>query len=86
MPFPIKTCVICHEEFELRPISLASPIAAPPAASPNKQPSPNRAAPRLRERRAEFEVNAAAAAPCATSSTAKTVSLQLAQIVQARTA
>ena len=19
MPFPIKTCVICHEEFELRP-------------------------------------------------------------------
>ncbi|MFZ0336543.1 MAG: hypothetical protein WAL45_00805 [Terracidiphilus sp.] len=59
MPFPIRTCVVCHEEFELRPDkpgfanrcqSCSEPEATEPAAEN---------APGVFDPKAEREVNAA---------------------------
>ena len=60
MPFPIKTCAVCGEEFELRPGKPGFANRCPACSEPESEPE---AAPRrsidYAERRAEFEVNAA---------------------------
>ena len=60
MPFPIKTCVVCHEEFELRPgkpgFANRCPSCSEPEESAELQPRPSTDSV---ERRAELEVAAA---------------------------
>ncbi len=60
MPFPIKTCVVCHEEFELRPgkpgFANRCPTCSEPEESPESGPRPSTD---YAERRAALEVNAA---------------------------
>ena len=60
MPFPIKTCVICHEEFELRPDKPGFANRCPSCSEPESEaePAPRRSTD-YAERRAELEVNAA---------------------------
>ena len=60
MPFPIKTCVICHEEFELRPDKPGFANRCPSCSEPEEsaEPQPRRSTD-YAERRAELEVNAA---------------------------
>lgn len=59
MPFPIKTCVICHEEFELRPNKPGFANRCPSCSEPEgtSEPEPRRSTD-YAERRAELEVNA----------------------------
>jgi len=60
MPFPIKTCVICHEEFELRPdkpgFANRCPSCSEHEETAELQP---RRSTDYAERRSELEVNAA---------------------------
>ncbi len=76
MPFPIKTCVVCHEEFELRPgkpgFANRCPSCSEPEESlePKVLPSTDYA-----ERRAQLEVAPHAAKRCATCFIAKTADL-----------
>jgi hypothetical protein len=60
MPFPIKTCVICHEEFELRPdkpgFANRCPMCSEPEESVEAQVRPSAD---YVERRAQVEVAAA---------------------------
>jgi hypothetical protein len=61
MPFPIKTCVICHEEFDLRPDKPGFANRCPSCSEPEST-EPALASTRpvgYAERRAELEVNAA---------------------------
>ncbi len=59
MSFPIKTCVVCQEEFELRPgkpgFANRCPSCSEPEETPEIEPRPAEYA----ERRAAHEVNAA---------------------------
>ncbi|MGA3101773.1 MAG: hypothetical protein ABSD61_07925 [Terracidiphilus sp.] len=60
MPFPIKTCVICHEEFELRPGKPGFANRCPSCSEPEEPTEPQpRPSTDYAERRAELEVNAA---------------------------
>ena len=59
MPFPIKTCVICHEEFELRPGKPGFANRCPSCSEPEESLSPSAALHRLRRRRTQLEVAAA---------------------------
>ncbi len=60
MPFPIKTCVVCHEDFELRPgkpgFANRCPTCSEPeeSAEPKVLPSTD-----YTERRTQLEVAAA---------------------------
>jgi hypothetical protein len=59
MPFPIRICVVCHEEFELRPdkpgfANRCPSCSEPEATEPDSQSSADYA-----DRHAESEVNAA---------------------------
>jgi hypothetical protein len=60
MPFPIKTCVICHEKFELRPdkpgFANRCPSCSEPEESAESQVRPSID---YAERRAQLEVAAA---------------------------
>jgi hypothetical protein len=59
MPFPIRTCVVCHEEFELRPGKPGFANRCPSCSEPEaNEPGSNRSAD-YADRRAESEVNAA---------------------------
>ncbi len=59
MPFPIKTCVICHEEFELRPDKPGFANRCPSCSEPESTEPETRRPTDYAERRAELEVNAA---------------------------
>lgn len=60
MPFPIKTCVICHEEFELRPGKPGFANRCPTCSEPEESAEPQvRPSTDYAERRAALEVNAA---------------------------
>jgi hypothetical protein len=60
MPLPIKTCVICHEEFELRPGKPGFANRCPSCSEPEESPEPGpRPSTDYAERRAALEVNAA---------------------------
>jgi hypothetical protein len=59
MSFPIKTCVVCHEEFELHPGKPGFANRCPSCSEPEESPEPQAAATDYVERRAAHEVNAA---------------------------
>ncbi len=60
MSFPIKTCVICHEEFELRPGKPGFANRCPSCSEPEEAvETESRASTDYVERRAALEVNAA---------------------------
>ena len=57
MALPIKTCVVCGEEFELRPDKPGFANRCPSCSEPESaEPEPHQPAD-YAERRAEFEVN-----------------------------
>ena len=59
MPFPIKTCVICHQEFELRPGKPGFANRCPPCSEPESSESPfARSRTDPVDRRIKSEVNA----------------------------
>jgi hypothetical protein len=59
MSFPIKTCIICHEEFELHPGKPGFANRCPSCSEP-EEPAENELRPAdYVERRAAHEVNAA---------------------------
>ena len=56
MPFPIKTCVICHEEFELRPGKPGFANRCPSCSEPEESSEPQvRPSTDYAERRAQCE-------------------------------
>jgi len=59
MSFPIKTCVICHEEFELHPGKPGFANRCPSCSEPEESSEPEPSATDYVERRATHEVNAA---------------------------
>ena len=60
MSFPIKTCVICHEEFELHPGKPGFANRYPSCSEPEEDAEPAaRPSTDYVERRAALEVNAA---------------------------
>ncbi|MGA2570275.1 MAG: hypothetical protein ABSF23_07115 [Terracidiphilus sp.] len=60
MPFPIKTCVICGEEFELKPDKPGFANRCPSCGEPESAPeSTLRQSADYAGRKAEAEVNAA---------------------------
>lgn len=60
MPFPIKTCVVCHEEFELRPGKPGFANRCPTCSEPEESVEPQaRPSTDYAERRAALEVAAA---------------------------
>jgi hypothetical protein len=61
MPFPIKTCVVCGEEFELRPGKPGFANRCPSCSEPEStEPEPASGPPvDYAGRKAEAEVNAA---------------------------
>jgi hypothetical protein len=60
MAFPIKTCVICGEEFELKPGKPGFANRCPSCSEPEDEPEAvARPTTDYAERRAEHEVNAA---------------------------
>ncbi len=40
MPFPIRTCVVCHEEFELKPDKPGFANRCPSCSEPEAEPEP----------------------------------------------
>jgi len=58
MPFPIKTCVVCGEEFELRPGKPGFANRCPSCSEPESSEPESRRSPDYAERKAKFEVNA----------------------------
>ena len=60
MSFPIKTCVVCHEEFELRPGKPGFANRCPSCSEPEESTVPqSHPSTEYVERRAALEVNAA---------------------------
>ncbi len=59
MSFPIKTCVICHQEFELHPGKPGFANRCPSCSEPEESPEPQAPSTDYVERRAAHEVNAA---------------------------
>jgi len=59
MTFPIKTCVVCQEEFELRPGKPGFANRCPACSEPESTEPVKRRPTDYAERKAEFEVNAA---------------------------
>ncbi len=57
MPFPIKTCVICGDEFELKPGKPGFANRCPSCSEPEEQQAGERSVD-ADERRSESEVNA----------------------------
>lgn len=60
MAFPIKTCVVCGEEFELKPGKPGFANRCPSCSEPEDEPEPaQQRSTDFADRRAEAEVNAA---------------------------
>jgi hypothetical protein len=59
MPFPIRTCVVCHEEFELRPDKPGFANRCPSCSEPEETEQEERLPIDPTERRVAMEVNAA---------------------------
>lgn len=59
MAFPIKTCVVCQEEFELRPDKPGYANRCPSCSEPEAAGSPTEAPLSAEERKAEMEANEA---------------------------
>ncbi|MGA9063563.1 MAG: hypothetical protein WB341_18110 [Terracidiphilus sp.] len=59
MPFPIKTCVICGEEFELRPGKPGFANRCPSCSEPESSASESTSRENYADRKTESEVNAA---------------------------
>lgn len=58
MPFPIKTCVVCGEEFELRPDKPGFANRCPRCSDPETEEQGNEVHKDEIERRTESEMNA----------------------------
>jgi hypothetical protein len=58
MPFPIKTCVICSEEFELKPDKPGFANRCPTCSEPEETDSPASTGAELTDRKAASEMNA----------------------------
>jgi hypothetical protein len=59
MSFPIRTCVTCGEEFELKPDKPGFANRCPSCSEPEEATTEQRRSFDATERRIEFEVNAA---------------------------
>lgn len=59
MPFPIKTCVVCGEEFELKPDKPGFANRCPECSAPEASDNTNEEALGADERRTVIEMNAA---------------------------
>lgn len=59
MPFPIKTCVICSEEFELKPDKPGFANRCPACSAPEEVDSATGRRMDAEERKAASEMNAA---------------------------
>jgi hypothetical protein len=59
MAFPIKTCVVCGEEFELRPGKPGFANRCPECSDPENADTPSGHVMTAEERKAEAEVNEA---------------------------
>ena len=59
MPFPIRTCAVCHEEFELRPDKPGFANRCPSCSEPESTEPAATNAPDVFDPKAEREVNAA---------------------------
>jgi len=59
MPFPIRTCVVCHEEFELHPDKPGFANRCPSCSEPESAEPVAANAPDVFDPKAEREVNAA---------------------------
>ena len=60
MPFPIRTCVVCHEEFELHPDKPGFANRCPSCSEPESaEPEAANAQPTSVDRQSRPEVNAA---------------------------
>lgn len=58
MSFPIKTCVVCGEEFELRPDKPGFANRCPECSVPDPEPEAGKRHMSVEERKAETEANA----------------------------
>jgi hypothetical protein len=58
MSFPIKTCVVCGEEFELKPGKPGFANRCPECSSPDAEPEPGKRQLSAEERKTETEANA----------------------------
>ncbi|MGB6746086.1 MAG: hypothetical protein WBE38_20725 [Terracidiphilus sp.] len=58
MAFPIKTCVICHEEFELRPGKPGFANRCPSCSEPESEEPKSKPALDAEARKIESEANA----------------------------
>jgi hypothetical protein len=58
MAFPIKTCVICGEEFELKPSKPGFANRCPDCSTSEEEPAEGTQSKDADERRSESEVNA----------------------------
>lgn len=59
MPFPIKTCVVCGEEFELKPDKPGFANRCPECSAPEASDSTNEEPMDVDDRRSVIEMNAA---------------------------
>jgi len=59
MPFPIKVCVVCHEEFELRPDKPGFANRCPNCSEPEEADPVSKRHVDADERKTESEANAA---------------------------
>jgi hypothetical protein len=59
MPFPIKTCAVCSQEFELRPDKPGFANRCPECSTPESMDSTNEPNLSAEERKAASEVNEA---------------------------
>ena len=59
MSFPIKTCVVCGEEFELKPDKPGFANRCPECSTPEAMESEDKSRLNAEERKAEAEVNEA---------------------------
>ncbi len=58
MPFPIKTCVVCSEEFELRPGKPGFANRCPACSEPEEEESSAADASQALDRKGASEINA----------------------------
>jgi ribosomal protein S27E len=58
MSFPIKTCVVCGEEFELKPDKPGFANRCPECSSPEAEPEGGKPQMSAEERKSEAEANA----------------------------
>jgi hypothetical protein len=59
MPFPIRTCVICSEEFELKPDKPGFANRCPSCSEPEETESSTSSVDEVTDRKAASEMNAA---------------------------